>query len=82
MLAAKFHDDAYYSNAYYAKVGGLTLREINLLEAKMLQMLNWKALVEVEEYQLYMHAVCQATRPPVSEQACRPHSHKEKEPEP
>ena len=27
MLAAKFHDDLYYSNAYYAKVGGLQVKE-------------------------------------------------------
>jgi hypothetical protein len=32
MLAAKFFDDFYYKNEYYAKVGGITIIEINILE--------------------------------------------------
>jgi len=61
MLAAKFHDDVYYSNNYYAKVGGLSLKEVNALEAKFLRMLDWKVFVAPEEYQLYHDLVCQAT---------------------
>jgi len=29
MVAIKFHDDDYYKNEYYAKVGGISLGEIN-----------------------------------------------------
>ena len=29
LLAAKFFDDAYYNNAYYAKVGGVLVSEMN-----------------------------------------------------
>lgn len=36
MVAAKFHDDAYYNNAYYAKVGGVTTAEMNRLELEVL----------------------------------------------
>lgn len=61
MLAAKFHDDVYYSNNYYAKVGGLSLKEVNALEAKFLKMLDWKLYVTPSEYQLYHSLVCQAT---------------------
>ena len=32
MLAAKFHDDIFYNNSFYAKLGGLPLQELNLLE--------------------------------------------------
>nr|XP_010312651.1 cyclin-P3-1 isoform X3 [Solanum lycopersicum] len=32
MLAVKFVDDDCYNNAYYAKVGGITTRELNKLE--------------------------------------------------
>lgn len=60
MLAAKFHDDKYYGNAYYAKVGGLCLREANLLEAVMLKALDWKLHVTAEQYQLYHSLVCAA----------------------
>jgi len=33
MLAAKFFDDQYFNNAYYAKVGGVPCAEMNSLEA-------------------------------------------------
>ncbi|KAL8129805.1 hypothetical protein V2J09_018960 [Rumex salicifolius] len=36
MLAAKFMDDLYYNNAYYAKIGGISTREINFLEVDFL----------------------------------------------
>lgn len=62
MIAAKFHDDKYYNNSYYAKVGGLTLREANILEAVMLKELKWKLVVSPEEYQLYHGLVCQAVK--------------------
>lgn len=32
MVAIKYQDDDYYKNEYYAKVGGITLQEINDLE--------------------------------------------------
>jgi len=59
MVAAKFHDDVYYSNSYYAKVGGLSLKEVNALEAKFLKMLDWHMFVDPQEYQLYNSLVCQ-----------------------
>jgi len=62
MVAAKYNDDAYYSNSYYAKVGGLTLKELNMLEARLIKLLDWKLLVSPEEYQLYHDLVCQANR--------------------
>jgi len=53
MLAAKFHDDIYYSNAYYAKVGGLSLQEMNGLETSILSTLKFNVCVGGQEYQLY-----------------------------
>ena len=32
MLAAKFYDDKYYDNQYYAIIGGIMVKELNLLE--------------------------------------------------
>merc|ERR1719409_1682983 len=32
LVAAKFHDDAFASNAWYSKVGGVVMEEINRLE--------------------------------------------------
>lgn len=62
MIAAKFHDDMFYSNRHYGKAGGLTIREVNLLEAVMLRALDFRVNVSVEEYQLYFGLVCQAIR--------------------
>jgi len=78
MVAAKFHDDIYYSNNYYAKVGGLTLKEVNALEAKMLTLVDWHVYVGPEEYELYHGLVCQAT----SLNSSQIRLQKEPEPEP
>lgn len=53
MVAAKFHDDVFYSNAYYAKVGGVQLQEMNALEMRLLSLLAWKLRVLPEEYNVY-----------------------------
>ncbi|KAG6484645.1 cyclin-P4-1-like [Zingiber officinale] len=36
LTAVKFMDDIYYNNAYYAKVGGISLMEMNYLEVDFL----------------------------------------------
>jgi hypothetical protein len=36
MMAAKYYDDRYYNNEYYAKVGGISNNEINSLEREFL----------------------------------------------
>jgi len=53
MVAAKFNDDVFYSNAYYAKVGGVKIPEINGLEFRFVQLLNWELHVQPEEYEVY-----------------------------
>ncbi|CAK0824010.1 unnamed protein product [Prorocentrum cordatum] len=52
-IAVKFHDDTYYSNAFYAKAGGVQLKEFNALERKFLQLIEWNLHVEAKEYDLY-----------------------------
>merc|ERR1719247_705209 len=52
MLAAKFHDDVYYSNNYYAKVGGVRTREVNALEVLFLRLIGWRLHVTPQEYGL------------------------------
>jgi hypothetical protein len=60
MIAAKFLDDVYYSNTYYARVGGVSLKEANKLEAEMLQSLCWRVHVLPEEYMLFHELACRA----------------------
>jgi len=61
VLATKFHDDIHYSNEYYAKVGGMTLKEVNSLEKHFAETLSWKLHVGPEEYRFYHNVVCEAT---------------------
>lgn len=53
LLAAKFFDDAYYNNAYYAKVGGVLVSEMNRLEVEFLFRINFALHVSPELYNKY-----------------------------
>merc|ERR1712194_826860 len=59
-VAAKFADDDFYSNSYYAKVCGLTLKELNKLERDFLRMLAWNCRISPDEYQEYRQRVMAA----------------------
>ncbi len=45
MIAIKYNDDDYYKNEFYAKVGGITIKEINGLESEFLQLINYKLYI-------------------------------------
>jgi len=53
MLAAKFFDDQYFNNAYYAKVGGVPAPEMNSLEVEFLFMTNFSLFVTTDTYRQY-----------------------------
>lgn len=62
LLAAKFFDDAYYNNAYYAKVGGVLVSEMNGLEVEFLFRINFSLHVKPDVFlkyqdELVSHAV-------------------------
>jgi hypothetical protein len=46
MVAAKFFDDVYYNNEYFAKVGGISNKELNALEIEFLNYLNFNLFVD------------------------------------
>lgn len=58
MLAAKFFDDQYFNNAYYAKVGGVPCNEINTLEVEFLFMTNFSLFVGTDTYRQYYNELC------------------------
>lgn len=60
LVAVKFNEDTYYSNAYYAKVSGLRLQEVNKLERYFLGLLEWKLIVQPEEYSIYYNLLTAA----------------------
>ncbi|KAK9749153.1 hypothetical protein RND81_02G105700 [Saponaria officinalis] len=53
MLAAKFMDDLYYNNAYYAKIGGISTKEMNFLEVDFLFGLGFHLNVTPNTYHTY-----------------------------
>ncbi|KAK8268741.1 hypothetical protein V6Z11_D11G086400 [Gossypium hirsutum] len=53
MVAAKFMDDMYYNNAYYAKVGGISTTEMNFLEVDFLFGLGFQLNVTPNTFNTY-----------------------------
>jgi len=70
MLGAKFFDDQYFNNAYFAKVGGVPRVEVNALEVEFLFMTNFSLFVTTEQYTQYytelnnhvLHSNCSCSR--------------------
>ena len=53
MVAAKFHEDVFYNNAFFAQLGGVTVREINASEIQLLQLLHFSTVVTSALYDKY-----------------------------
>ena len=53
LLAIKYNEDDYYSNKYYAKVGGINLDELNSLEYNFLILLDFDVFIDEETYEKY-----------------------------
>ena len=69
LIAAKFFDDAYYNNAFYAKVGGILVSEMNSLEVEFLFRVNYSLHVHTDVFykyqaELVIHALCAGLQKP------------------
>ncbi|WZZ22920.1 hypothetical protein YC2023_124307 [Brassica napus] len=53
LVSAKFMDDMCYNNAYYAKIGGITTEEMNLLELDFLFGIGFQLNVTLSTYNNY-----------------------------
>ncbi|KAH6773827.1 cyclin p4 [Perilla frutescens var. hirtella] len=53
LVSAKFMDDIYYNNAYYAKVGGISTAEMNMLEVDFLFGLGFQLNVSTTTFHHY-----------------------------
>lgn len=53
ILAVKYLEDLYSRNIIYAKIGGVTLAELNVLESSMLEMLNYNLYVSPDQFFQY-----------------------------
>lgn len=54
MVAAKFADDFFYKNEYYAKIGGITKIDINALELELLNQLSYNLFISEQELMVYL----------------------------
>ncbi|QHN85176.1 Cyclin [Arachis hypogaea] len=53
LVAVKFVDDRYFSNAYYAQVGGISTQEMNRMELEFLFSLEFRLFVTTEMFVKY-----------------------------
>lgn len=53
VIAIKYEEDDYYTNSYYAHVGGMSLAELNVLERLMLGSLQFSVHISESEYFRY-----------------------------
>ena len=61
LLAAKFYDDSYYNNAYYAKVGGVPVAEMNGLELEFLFFVQFSLHVTPDVFMKYRNELVSHT---------------------
>jgi len=57
LLASKFQDDNGHDNSHYARVGGMTVSELNRLEKHFLQSIGWRLHVDAADYAWYSELV-------------------------
>ena len=61
LLAIKYNEDVYYTNEHYAKVGGVTLEELNQLEYFSFILLNFDLFISDDLYQKYLKYITNYT---------------------
>ena len=57
MLAAKFFDDAFFANSFYARVGGIKVEELNQLELNFIACINFSLFVCQEDFLNYYNEI-------------------------
>ena len=53
LTSIKYNEDVIYNNEYYAKVAGITTKELNCLEFKFLDLLQFRLFISKEEFETY-----------------------------
>lgn len=59
MIAVKYNEDDYYANTFYAKVGGITLEEINQLEYDFICMCDFSMAIKPKKFFKYFEYLSQ-----------------------
>ena len=59
LIAIKYNEDSIYNNKYYSEVAGVSLKELNLIENKFIELCNCKMFVSnnlFENYSFYLES--------------------------
>lgn len=56
-LSVKVADDGYYSNKYYASIGGVDTAELNSLELELLHQIKWSTWISRPLYDAYIEVL-------------------------
>ena len=56
-ISIKFLEDKYYKNDYYAKVGGVTLKELNFLEKEFLKLIDFSLYIGFDTFSYYQKKI-------------------------
>ncbi|CAE8686365.1 unnamed protein product [Polarella glacialis] len=51
VIAAKFQDDSFRSNEYYARVGGVSAKALYNLEVQFLKLMRWQSNITPEDFE-------------------------------
>jgi hypothetical protein len=58
IAAIKYNEDDYYSNSYYSKVGGVTVKELNTMEYEFIKLIKYTLFIKTdlfEKYKIYLN---------------------------
>jgi hypothetical protein len=53
VLAIKYNEDIYYSNKFYAKVGGVSNEVLNNIEIEFLKLIDFSLFIDEEIFHEY-----------------------------
>ncbi|KAH3745520.1 cyclin, N-terminal domain protein [Pelomyxa schiedti] len=57
LIALKVQEDLFYTNKFYSAIGGVPLPELNMLERRLLNLLNFELFVSVTQFGMYQEAL-------------------------
>ena len=55
-------EDQYYDNTYYSQIAGVTTKELGILEAELLEIIDYNLYVKDEEYKKYFEYLTELTK--------------------
>eukprot|EP00831_Metopus_contortus_P051287 TRINITY_DN4304_c0_g1_i1.p3 TRINITY_DN4304_c0_g1~~TRINITY_DN4304_c0_g1_i1.p3 ORF type:complete len:134 (+),score=8.90 TRINITY_DN4304_c0_g1_i1:376-777(+) len=63
LMAIKYNEDFYFDNPFYARVGGIPTKEMNILEVNFHHLIQFDLFVDHEAYIQYFKKVSEITSP-------------------